>query len=253
MTQYDALAAAYAWLVPDALLEPEDAAAAFAGFTDGLAPGARVLDCACGTGQLAIGLALRGFAVTATDASEGMVEATRRLAAHRRVPVTVERRAWEALTGTFDAVLCVGNSIAHAEGRARRRAALAAMGRVLVPGGRLAVTSRNWARVRAGGSRLEVGDRLVRRGGVDGLPIHAWTIPEAWDAPHGLAIGVAFPAADGRVESVAESLAFWPFTHDELSDDLRAAGLELEASTYAPDVERYLVTTRRSAAGAGAG
>jgi hypothetical protein len=29
--------------------------------------------------------------------------------------------------------------------------------------------------------------------------------------------------------------------------------MTVESSTYAPDVDRYLVTTRRSAAGAGAG
>ena len=88
---------------------------------------------------------------------------------------------------------------------------------------------------------------------MDGLPIRAWTIPDAWDAPHRLDVAVAFPGADGRVETVAEALAFWPFTHEELAEDLRAAGLTVEASTYAPDAERYLVTARRSAAGAGAG
>ena len=253
MTQYDTLARAYAWLVPDALVEPEGAAAAFAAVTDGLAPGAPVLDCACGTGQLAVGLALRGFAVTATDASGAMVEATRALAAHRGVPVAVEQRTWEELEGTFAAVFCVGNSLAHAAGRARRRAAVAAMARVLEEGGRLAVTSRNWELVRARGSRIDVFERLVRRGEVDGLPIYAWTIEDGWDARHRLDIAVAFPDANGGVESVSESLAFWPFTHEELADDLRAAGLTVETSTYAPDAESYLVTTRRSAAGAGAG
>jgi SAM-dependent methyltransferase len=253
VTQYDGLARAYAWLVPDALLEPEGAAAAFAGVTGGLAPGARVLDCACGTGQLAVGLALRGFDVTATDASAGMLAATRALAAHCGARLRAEERTWEGLDGTFDAVLCVGNSIAHAAGRGRRRAALAAMARVLAPGAPLALTSRNWELERAAGSRLEVADRLVRRGEVDGLPIRAWTIPDAWDAPHRLDVAVAFPGADGQVETVAESLAFWPFTHEELAEDLRAVGLAIEASTYAPGVERYLVTTRRSAAGAGAG
>jgi SAM-dependent methyltransferase len=253
VTQYDTLAAVYAWLVPEPLLEPEGAAAAFAGVTGGLAPGAPVLDCACGTGQLAVGLALRGFDVTASDASAAMVDATRRLAAHRHVALRTEQREWEALEGSFDAVFCVGNSIAHAAGRDRRRAALARMASALAPGGALAVTSRNWELVRAGGSRLEVAGRLVRRGGVDGLPIHAWTIPPAWDAPHALQVGVAFPAADGRVESAAESLAFWPFTHDELLADLQAAGLAVAATTFAPGAERYLVTTRRSAGGGGAG
>jgi SAM-dependent methyltransferase len=253
VTQYDGLARAYAWLVPDALLEPEGAAAAFAGVTDALAPGARVLDCACGTGQLAVGLALRGFDVSASDASRAMVDATRALAARRGVRLTARQRAWEDLDGAFDAVFCVGNSITHAAGRERRRAALAAMAGVLADGGRLALTSRNWELVRAGGSRLEVADRLVRRDDVDGLPIHAWTIPDAWDAPHRLDVAVAFAGTDGQVRTVAESLSFWPFTHEELADDLRAAGLTVEASTYAPGVARYLVTTRRSAAGAGAG
>jgi SAM-dependent methyltransferase len=250
---YDSLAAVYAWLVPDAMLEPEGAAAAFAGVTDELAPGARVLDCAAGTGQLAVGLALRGFDVTATDASAGMIAATRALAAHRGVDLRVEQRAWEELTGTFDAVLCVGNSLAHAAGRERRRAALAAMARVLAGGGVLAVTSRNWEQVRAAASRLEVGEQLVRRGGRAGLPIHAWTIAEAWDAPHRIDIAVTFPDAAGDVETVAESLAFWPFRHAELDEDLRAAGLDPATSTYAPDAERYLVTARRASAGARAG
>jgi SAM-dependent methyltransferase len=253
VTQYDGLARAYAWLVPDAMVEPEGAAAAFGGVIDGLAPGARVLDCACGTGQLAVGLALRGFDVTATDASPAMVAATRALAGRRGARVRAEQRTWEELDGTFEAVLCVGNSITHAPGRERRRTALAAMARVLAPGAPLALTSRNWELERAAGSRLEVADRLVRRGEVDGLPIRAWTIPDAWDAPHRLDVAVAFPRAGGQVETVAETLAFWPFTHDELAEDLRAAGLAVEATTYALGVERYLVTARRSAAGGGGG
>ena len=51
---------------------------------------------------------------------------------------------------------------------------------------------------------------------------------------------------DGVVH--AERLAFWPFTHEELDADLRAAGWSPEASTWAPDVDRYLVTARASGA-----
>jgi 2-polyprenyl-3-methyl-5-hydroxy-6-metoxy-1,4-benzoquinol methylase len=47
-----------------------------------LAPGAPVLDCACGVGTDALALAQRGFTVTATDGSSSMVARTReRLAA----------------------------------------------------------------------------------------------------------------------------------------------------------------------------
>ena len=135
-TPYDDLAAVYEWLVPDGMATPEGAAAAFA---DALPPSGRVLDCAAGTGLLAVGLALRGYEVVATDASPGMVER----AGEHGVDVTAEVRRWDELggLGEFDAVLCVGNSLTHAEDR---RAALAGMRRVAAGGALLAVTSRNW-------------------------------------------------------------------------------------------------------------
>src|SRR5215217_8548583 len=127
---YDTLAGVYEFLVPEELLEPEGAAGAFAGVLDQLAPGARVLDCAAGTGTLAVGLALRGLDVTATDASAAMVERARALAERRGVALRTLECAWDELGrqelgGAFDAVLCVGNSLAHAAGTAGRRAALA--------------------------------------------------------------------------------------------------------------------------------
>ena len=249
---YDTLATVYDWILPDALLSPEGAAAAFASVADELPPGARVLDCAAGTGQLAVGLALRGFAVTATDASAGMIERTRALAAEHGAAVRALRCAWEELGGQgweddFHAVLCVGNSLTHAPGRAGRRAALAAMAGVLRPSGLLAVTSRNWELVRAARRGLDVADRLRERDGRSGLVIRAWTFPDEWESPHWLDVAVALPGPDGAVETRGEALAFWPFTHEELDADLRHAGLEPAASTYAPDAERYLVTARRGA------
>jgi hypothetical protein len=51
------------------------------------------------------------------------------------------------------------------------------------------------------------------------------------------------------VTSHTERLAFWPFRHQTLDEDLRAAGLAPASSTYAPDLERYLVTATRAANG----
>jgi SAM-dependent methyltransferase len=254
--QYDTLASVYDWLVPDELLEPEGAAAAFAPLAAELPPGARVLDCAAGAGQLAVGLALRGFAVTATDASAGMVARTRALAAERAAAIEVRRCAWEELDGqgwdgAFAAVFCVGNSLTHAAGAERRRAALAAMASTLRPGGLLAVTSRNWERLRAERPGLQVAERLTERGGQSGLVIRAWTFPDDWASRHRLDVAVALPGPDGAVETRGEALAFWPFTHEELDGDLRSAGLQPASSTYAPGVDRYLVTARRPAEGGG--
>jgi len=248
---YDRLADVYEWLVPDALLTPEGSADAFAPALAELPAGARLLDCAAGTGTLAVGLALRGFAVSATDASPEMIARARALAARHGAALEAEVCPWEALASRgweerFDAVFCVGNSLAHAAGRAGRRAARAAMAAILREGGLLVVTSRNWERLRAARPGLELGDAVVRRQRGDALVIRAWTVPDAWEAPHRLEVAVALIGGDGTVTTVAEAMPFWPFRHAELQGDLRAAGLTPADSTYEPDVDRYLVSARRT-------
>jgi SAM-dependent methyltransferase len=243
---YDDLAEVYDFLVPDVLLEPEGAATAFADVVGDLGPGARVLDCACGTGQLAVGLALRGFDVTASDASAAMVERTRELAARHGVALHTAVCTWAELGrqgwAPFDGVLCVGNSLTHAAGRDARRVALGSMAGVLRPRGLAAVTSRNWERLLAGRPGLEVDGELVERGGRRGLVVRSWTFADGWEQPHFLDVAVALLSDDERVEAHGERLMFWPFTEGELRDDLRAAGLELRTSTYTADAERYLLT-----------
>jgi SAM-dependent methyltransferase len=246
--QYGTLAAVYDWIVPEVLLTPEGNVAAFDGYYE-LEPGARVLDCAAGTGTFAVGLALRRFDVTATDASAEMIERTRALAASRGVDLPSRVCTWEQLgdqgwAESFDAVFCVGNSLAHAEGQAARRAALAAMAGVLRPGGLLVVTARNFELERARGSRVEVDDHLVERHGARAVVVRSWTIPEDWDQMHVMEIVVALLGDDGTLTRHGERLRVWPFRHETLDEDLRTAGFEPE-SAYDPEVWRYLVTARR--------
>jgi SAM-dependent methyltransferase len=247
---YDALAGVYEWLEPEGMLTPAGSVAAFGDAFDVLDPGARVLDCAAGTGGLAVGLALRGFDVVAADASAAMTQRAGRLAADHGVALPVVTCRWDELadqgwSGRFDAVLCVGNSLTHAPGRAARRAALGQMRAVLRPGGLLVLTSRNWEMVRDDGSGLRVADRLVERHGRRGLVVYGWTIADDWDDPHHMDVAVAFPDADGAVTTHAERLAFWPFRHEALDEDVRAAGLSPASSTYGREIARYRVTARR--------
>ena len=247
---YATLAGVYEWLMPDALLTPEGSVAAFGDVVDELHPGARVLDCAAGAGQLAVGLALRGFDVAASDASSAMIERTRALAARHGAALEQRRCEWEDLTSqgweeAFDAVFCVGNSLTHAAGQAGRRAALAAMAGVLREDGLLILTSRNWERLRDERPGLLVADRITEREGSRGLVVHKWTIAEAWEETHFFDVAVAVIDEAGGVTTRSEQLPFWPFTHQALEGDLRAAGLVPLATTYAEAVERYMVTARR--------
>jgi SAM-dependent methyltransferase len=246
---YARLAGVYEWLIPEPMLTPEGSVEAYVGIVDELGPDARMLDCAAGTGELAVGLRLRGFDVTATDISGAMIERTRQLAAARGIALCATVCSWEQLvergwSNSFDAVWCVGNSLAHAPGQPARRAALGQMAGVLRPGGLLVLTSRNWELVRDEGSGLRIGEQLVERDGRRALVVYGWSLAESWDDRHDLDIAVAVVEPTGTVSSHVERLAIWPFRHQDLDADIRAAGLVTTLSTYDPMVDRYLVTAK---------
>ncbi len=246
LAYYEALPDVYEWLIPDAKLAPQGSVAALGDLVLSLPSDARVLDCSCGTGQLAVGLAELGFDVVGTDASAGMVRRTRELAAAHRVPLRSIAAAWDALpdhfeASTFDLVICVGNSICHAQGSSGRRAALAAMSLLLKPRGRLVLTSRTWELVRAAGTRIDVRDRLVRRRGQDAVVIYSWSIEQSWDAEHHLEIAVARVGPDGSVLTKSEQLSFWPYRHEMLVAELRSAGLGIVESTFDPAADVYRI------------
>ncbi len=77
----------------------------------------RVLDCCCGIGTQALGLAQNGHDVVATDISLGAIERARREAELRKVSIGFSvrdlRELGSARLGEFDAVICGDNSIAH--------------------------------------------------------------------------------------------------------------------------------------------
>lgn len=246
MTGYDALAEVYEWLISDEKLTPAEFAATFDDVTCLLPANARVLDCSCGTGQLAVGLAGLGMRVVATDASAAMVRRTEKLAEDFGASLRTVQADWEELTdhfgdASFDMLFCVGNSLHHAEGARGRFLALEAMSRLLRPGGRLVLTSRTWELVRAGGSRLDIRDQLVRRNGRDALVIYRWEIAPQWEQEHHIEIAVAQVEADGSVRVRSELLSCWPFRYEELGSELDSVGLTVERSTFDPKAEGYMV------------
>lgn len=246
VAQYEELPGVYEWLIPDAKLTPDGSVAALGDLVQDLPAKARVLDCSCGTGQLAVGLSRLGLDVVATDASAGMVRRTEELAERHGAALTALQVAWNDLLGhlelsTFDLVICVGSSLCHAQGTSGRSAALASMSRLLKPQGRLVLTSRTWEVLREGGTRLDVRDRLVSRAGHDAVVIYSWQIQPLWEQEHHLEIAVARLEPDGAVVTTAEQLSFWPFRYQELVTELGSAGLGVLESTFDPSAEVYRV------------
>lgn len=250
MTDYDVLAEVYEWLISDAKLPPAEFAASFDDVLGFLPSNADVLDCSCGTGQLAVGLAGRGMQVVATDASEAMVRRTAELAEEFGASVRAVRANWEELPGhfedgTFDMLFCVGNSLHHAEGARGRVAALESMSRLLRPGGRLVLTSRTWELVRARGSRLDIGNRLVRRNGRDAVVVYRWEIAPRWEEEHRIEIAIAQVDASGLVVVRSEMLSCWPYRYEELEVELHRVGLRTEMSTFDLEAENYMVVASK--------
>ncbi|MFI1658350.1 class I SAM-dependent methyltransferase [Streptomyces sp. NPDC020472] len=104
-----------------------------------------VLDCSCGIGTQAIGLALRGHRVTGTDISPRAAARAAREAARRSLSLctaAADMRRLPFSDGRFDAVVCADNSLPHLLTEQDVNAALAEMRRVLRPGGRLLISTR---------------------------------------------------------------------------------------------------------------
>jgi len=110
----------------------------------------RVLDAACGTGHHAIALAKQGYQVVGADLSAAMIEQARRNAAAAGVEVSFAAAGFgglAALGQSFDAVLCLGNSLPHLLTEETLAEALSDFAAVLHPGGLVVIQNRNFDRV----------------------------------------------------------------------------------------------------------
>ncbi len=88
----------------------------------------RILDCACGIGTQALGLAQRGHDITGCDVSPVAIERARREASRRGLQIRFlvsDMLDLSALSeGEFDAVVCFDNSLPHLENHEQIRRAV---------------------------------------------------------------------------------------------------------------------------------
>jgi SAM-dependent methyltransferase len=195
--------------------------------TEHLGPGPHaVLDCCCGIGTQAIGLALHGHRVQGTDLSPRAVERARREAESFGVSIPFGvadlRTLGEEVSGKFDAVLACDNSLPHLLTDEDLQRAVNNMAARLRPGGLFLASTRDY-------------DELARQR-------QKVTPPRVFDEPAGrrIVFQVWDWTADGRSYQVNQFIVrgagdAWQTTHfatwyrallrDELSAALRRAGL----------------------------
>jgi SAM-dependent methyltransferase len=118
----------------------------------------RVLDAATGTGMHAVALAQLGFQASGADISRGMIERARVNADAAGVQTRFEIAGFGALVHTygrasFDAVLCLGNSLPHLLSRTDLDMALVDFAACLRPSGILLIQNRNFDAVIANHDR----------------------------------------------------------------------------------------------------
>jgi SAM-dependent methyltransferase len=182
---------------------------------------ASVLDCACGIGTQAIGLALRGHRVTGSDISPAAATRAAREAARRgvRLPVAAaDMRRLPFGTARFDVVVCADNSLPHLLTAEDVRAALAEMRRVLRDdGGTLVISTRPY-------------DEILRSRPVttqpqlsgDAITFQVWHWHD--DGRHyDLELFRLLPEGDGWRVHVGGA-TYWALTQDELSGFVADAG-----------------------------
>ena len=203
-----------------------------------------LLDCSCGIGTQAIGLALRGHDVLATDLSPASVERARHEAASMGAALAFGVADFTHLAdqvkGTFECVLSCDNSVAHLHTDQQQAGFAESVAAKLRPGGLAVVSLRDydalWAE-RAAGHPVRVGPGTIS--------FQVWD----WDDE-----GRSYELAQFTLRGSRES---WQTTcrrtrlralrRDELCGALEAAGLS-DVRWRTPDETGYyqpIVTARR--------
>ncbi|WP_020136984.1 class I SAM-dependent methyltransferase [Streptomyces sp. 351MFTsu5.1] len=111
----------------------------------------RILDCSCGIGTQAIGLAVAGHRVVGSDLSPVAAARAAAEASVRGAPVptaAADMRQLPFASSAFDVVVCADNSLAHLLTAPDMAAALGGMRRVLRDGGLLLLTVRDYDEIR---------------------------------------------------------------------------------------------------------
>ena len=109
---------------------------------------AQVLDCACGIGTQAIGLASLGYRITASDISDGEIAEAKERAINSNVNIRFENADFCALSEIFeerfDIVICMDNALPHMLSSGALEAAVKSITNQIKTGGMFVASIRDY-------------------------------------------------------------------------------------------------------------
>ena len=219
------------------------------------AQGVSLLDCSCGIGTQAIGLAQRGYRVTATDLSPLSVERAKREAARligeeSRIQFGVAdfRSLEQDVTGTFDIVLSADNALPHLLTDTDLRFALSNMRAKLNQGGLLAISLRDYDEL-VSNKPQTTPLRVMDEGKRIAFQVWDWdsTDSEASDGEAYTLKQFTLKEINGSWDTTCHTVRYRALTRNELTSLLTEAGFT-DIQWHMPEESGYyqpIVTARR--------
>jgi SAM-dependent methyltransferase len=243
MSQYDEFAANYHWLYSDYVSSGKPYLDQHQDILKDAGPKARILDCSCGIGTFVIALAKLAYDVSGSDGSQGMLEQAQLAVRKAAVDVPLMCSNWEDLsahvTGPFDLIFCLGNSIGHTRNGEEMLRSLQGIRAVLRSGGKLVIQSLNWEQVRKEKTRFTP-FQWRERAGQRCLPIYVWNFPERFEDAHTIEVLLVFDS-DGKVSTRSYPIVYYPFLLEELMERLGRAGFTNVQNSFNQNREGYRV------------
>ena len=115
---------------------------------NGFDKSAHILDCACGIGTQAIGLAAMGYDMTASDISTGALAEAREKAAKNNVQIPFVNADFcglsKTFSGQFDIIIAMDNALPHMLTRDALESAIKSIIRQIVDGGMFVASIRDY-------------------------------------------------------------------------------------------------------------
>jgi glycine/sarcosine N-methyltransferase len=214
-----------------------------------------LLDAACGTGMHAIALAQRGYRVAGADLSAGMIEKARSNAAAAGVDVNFKIAGFGELAhtfpdaGSFDTILCLGNSLPHMLTPEGLVSALSDFAACLRTGGLMIIQNRNFDAILAHHERW-MEPQFHREGEGEWLFLRFYDF-EA-DGLLNFNILTLLRHARGDWSQQVVSTRLRPLLQEELTSAVRVAGFVgiacyggMASTSFEPQASNNLVMTAR--------